>query len=239
MTSREPEQTGDESVAPAEENDSRARGPFAAALHRAGLGFLTGTRGIIFAALVFSLGSVAGAYLDEFIRSIDTDFFGPSLEELLEQEKIDENFAAIQEKLDLLSSASSAEDLAQLKSELLELVDRQREYIAYLQRQAESFYSDNSRTKSELLKGVAPQSDFSLETNRAVTLGMRGNIFSTLEIYDDDSSRIRVNLNGSRRILSPGDQLEFSTQEEHCIIGYVSGSRARDTTRFNLTCSPG
>jgi hypothetical protein len=206
-------------------------------LGKIGLGFLTRGVGLSFAAVVFIMGSVSGAYLEGFIRNLDKDFFGPTIEELLEKEKFDENFSSIQMKLDRLSQAAPGDDFSALHQDLVLLMSEQEKYVRRLQGEISSNFSDRANTKQSLLKGVAPQADFTLHNNRGVTLGMRGVVFSTLKILNADASRILVKLNNRNHHMTPGSQIKFTTEEEICVVAYVGGNQKSKTTNFNMSCT--
>ena len=116
-------------------------------LQRLGLGFITKTPGLLFSLLMFLLGSTSGIYLDQLVRDTNSEFFGPSVEELLERERFRENFTSIQQKLDGLSSMTSLDDVDVLKEELQALLSQQQSYIIDLQTLTESQISENRETK--------------------------------------------------------------------------------------------
>ena len=114
----------------------------------------------------------------------------------------------------------------------------EQQQVTGLQTRLASSYEQAQNAKDRALKGVAPQADFELETNKAVTLAKRGNVFSTLRIYTGDAQVIDTQLNGKKHRMKVGSQIPLVTDEEECVISYLGGDPERQLTRFNMTCDP-
>ncbi len=185
----------------------------------------------------FLAGSVSGAYVEKLAEALNPEFFGPSIEELLERQQFDENFNAIHEKLGKLTE-SAANGNPQLRQEILALLADQQKHVGELQTRLASSYEQAQSAKDRALKGVAPQADFELKTGKGVTLAKRGNVFATQRIYTYDAQTIDTQLNGKRHRMTPGSQIPLVTDEEECVISYVGGDHKQQLTRFNMTCDP-
>ena len=199
--------------------------------------FLGSTRGQLLSVGLFLAGSVSGAYVEKIAEALNPEFFGPSIEELLEQQQFDENFNAIHEKLGQLTE-TAGDGNALLRKEIADLLAEQQEQVAGLQTRLASSYEQAQSAKDRALKGVAPQADFELETGKGVTLAKRGNVFATQRIHTKDAGVIDTQLNGKRHRMTAGSQIPLVTDEEECVISYLGGDAKQQLTRFNMTCEP-
>jgi hypothetical protein len=199
--------------------------------------FLGSTRGQLLSLGLFLAGSFAGAYVEKLAEAINPEFFGPPIEELLEQQQFHENFNAIHEKLAQLT-ANAVDGNTPLRQEIADLLAEQQEHVTGLQARLASSYERAQKAKDRALQGVAPQADFELETNKAVTVGKRGNVFATLRIFNKSAQTIDVQLNGKKHRMTVGGQIPLVTDEEECVISYVGGDYERKLTHFNMTCNP-
>ncbi len=199
--------------------------------------FFGSTRGQLLSLGLFLAGSISGAYVEKAAEALNPEFFGPSIEEVIEQQQFDENFTAIHEKLGQLTETTT-DGTSRLRQEIADLLADQEQHVAELRARLASSYEEAQNAKDKALKGVAPQADFELKTGKAVTLAERGNVFATHRIYDRDARRIEVQLNGKRHRMTPGTQLPLVTDEEECVISYVGGDHEKQLTRFNMTCDP-
>ncbi len=199
--------------------------------------FFGSTRGQLLSLGLFLAGSISGAYVEKIAEAMNPEFFGPSIEELLEEQQFDENFSAIHEKLGKLTE-STTDGNSQLRQEIVDLLADQQKSVSELQTRLASSYEQAQNAKDRALKGVAPQVDFELKTGQGVTLAKRGNVFATQRIFTYDGQTIDAVLNGKRHRMTPGSQIPLVTDEEECVISYVGGDGKKQITRFNMTCNP-
>ncbi|GAB4136657.1 MAG: hypothetical protein Tsb0016_01140 [Sphingomonadales bacterium] len=194
--------------------------------------FFKSVQGQTIAGMLFLGGAVGGAYIEGLVQKISPEFFGPSVEDLIEQERFSENFSAIQAKLDELAKGGEGGAVGR---DIAKLVADQKDYVADLQNRLADALEAAAKAKSEALDGVASIADFNVPAGRSVALSERGNVLGLLRF---SGTNAEVNLNGETEWMKPGDRRTFDTSNERCVVAYMGKIGAHNSGGFDLTCKP-
>lgn len=194
--------------------------------------FFKSVQGQAIAAMLFLGGAVGGAYIEGLVQKISPEFFGPSVEDLIEQERFSENFSAIQAKLDELAKSGESGGVSR---DIAKLVADQKDYVSDLQARLAEALEAAAEAKSKALDGVASIADFNLPAGRSVALSERGNVLGLLRF---SGTNAEVNLNGETEWMKPGDRRSFDTSQERCVVSYMGKIGAHNSGGFDLTCQP-
>lgn len=193
--------------------------------------FFKSVQGQSIAAMLFLGGAVGGAYIEGLVQKISPEFFGPSVEDLIEQERFSENFTAIQAKLDELSKNGAP---GAVGKEIAKLVADQKDYVTDLQNRLAAALEAAAQAKSKALDGIASIADFELSAGRSVAISERGNVLG-LQRFSGTSAE--VNLNGETTWMRPGDRRSFETSKENCTVAYMGRVTGQNLAGFDLTCA--
>lgn len=194
--------------------------------------FFKSVQGQVIAGTLFLGGAVGGAYIEGLVQKISPEFFGPSVEDLIEQERFSENFTAIQAKLDELAKNGAPGAVGR---DIAKLVADQKDYVSDLQKRLAEALEAAAKAKSEALDGVASVADFNLPAGRSAAMSERGNVLGLLRF---SGTSAEVNLNGVTEWMKPGDIRTFETSKENCTIAYMGRASGGNTGGFDLTCNP-
>ncbi len=184
-------------------------------------------------AAIFVFGAVAGVYIEELAAKLNPEFFGPSVEELLEKEKFQDNFEALRSQIQTLEASGTANT-----GQLTTLLQKQEKYVANLQDRLVESYESAAKAKKAALEGVSFQSDFKIPVNSSATVAERGNVVGLIRFSDSSATNAQVNLNGKAEWMKPGDRQQFQTSKQDCTLVFMGGNKDTYTGNFDLVCKP-
>ncbi len=176
-------------------------------------------------------GMIFGAVVEMFVQGAmeSTGYFGPTLDSVMEEQKT--NFSDIQAKLAELNASKDEAERTKIQNELDDLLKKQAEIATTMQEEL-----INSQQKIESLRedslaktGRAGGVDVWLNSGESISVGSRQNVFSFNGI--DAYKRAKVNINGKKHTLVPGDFVEAPVANNVWKVFYKQAPRENDQDR--------
>ena len=177
-------------------------------------------------------GTLVGMAVQQAVRT--TGVLGPSVSALIEEQET--NFGEVNKRLDELQGHASDPEVKRSLGELRELLRRQDELRQQAAQELRSLdESAATRKDAELAKsGYASAIDFWLKPGESVNVGGREQVFA---LVGAGRGLADVNVNGSRKRLVSGDQVQVKGTVKTCAVSLRTATPRQDgRIGFDLTC---
>jgi hypothetical protein len=178
------------------------------------------------------LGALVGTGVQQTLQS--TGLLGPGVDSLIAEQQ--ENFTAVNAKLDTLRQQSTDPATQRALAELQALLQKQSALATQSEQQLRLMANEAASTKERELaaNGMSGGADFWLKIGESMNLGVRDQVFA-LQGYGNGI--VQVSLSGEVKRLAVGGVIEFTAGDRACKVFYKQATPRQDgRVGFDLDC---